>query len=389
MTTNLTETTPLQLKQLLDTQHAVAILDVRNEEEYAAWRVEGRYDVPMVNIPYFDFIENADEAIARLPFEPGLPIAVLCAKGGSSEFVADVLREHGFDARNVQGGMLGWGELYVALEVPDTGPELTLVQWNRVGKGCLSYLIGAGGEAIVVDPGRHTAQYVAEAERRGLKITHIVDTHLHADHVSGAPELGQATGAAYHLHDADNTGAALATTVTPSAIHLGNVAVEVVQEHTPGHTPGSISLVIAGRYLISGDTLFVNSVGRPDLGGHVDEWAHDLYWTLINKIQQLADSTWILPAHYASQSEVRPDGLVAGVLGDIRHDNPALNVADEAEFTAFIKLHMRTQPDTYSEIRRVNLGLSTACEDQRTALELGKNQCAASVRAPINSSGRA
>jgi glyoxylase-like metal-dependent hydrolase (beta-lactamase superfamily II) len=136
--------------------------------------------------------------------------------------------------------------------------------------------------------------------------------------------------------------------------------------------------VVDGKYLVSGDTLFVKSVGRPDLGGHVDEWAHDLYWTLIDKIQNLPQETVVLPAHYSSQEEVRPDGIVAGVLGEIRAGNPALQLKDEVAFITFIKENMRPSPEIYGEIRKVNLGVIEACEDQRTALELGKNQCAAS-----------
>ncbi|MNY01049.1 hypothetical protein D3C86_1335620 [compost metagenome] len=132
------------------------------------------------------------------------------------------------------------------------------------------------------------------------------------------------------------------------------------------------------RYLISGDTLFVKSVGRPDLGGHAEEWAHDLYQTLVEKIRRLDDDTTVLPGHFASLDEIRDDGIVAGELGAIRKSNPALQLEDAKAFVAFIQENMRPQPELYGEIRRVNLGLVEACEDQRSALEIGKNQCAAS-----------
>lgn len=372
------ELTPTELKARLDSGDSLVILDVRNADEYEAWKVEGRHAVPMINLPYFDFIEDEEAAIARMPFSQSDTIVVICAKGGSSDFVAALLRERGFKAANLTAGMIGWGESYGVREVVPSSEHLTLLQFDRFGKGCLSYLIASGGEAIVVDPGRHHQQYEEEAARRGLTIKHVVDTHLHADHISGAPGLAKDTGAAYHLHEADAHFGKLDVLGEPGRIRLGSVVVDVLQEHTPGHTPGSTSLVIDGRYLVSGDTLFVNSVGRPDLGGHVDEWAHDLYWTLLEKIQTLPADTTVLPAHYASQAEVRPDGLVAGVLGEIRRGNPALQVQDEQAFITFIKENMRPQPAIYGEIRRVNLGLVEACEDQRTALELGKNQCAAS-----------
>ncbi|MNS46705.1 Beta-lactamase hydrolase-like protein [compost metagenome] len=372
------ELTPAELKARLDEGERLVVLDVRHADEYEAWKVEGKHAVPMVNIPYFDFIEDEDAAIATMPFTQADTIVVVCAKGGSSDFVATLLRDRGYRAVNMLEGMTGWGETYTVREVVPSSEHLTLLQFDRFGKGCLSYMIASGTEAIVVDPGRHIQQYEEEAARRGLTITHIVDTHLHADHISGAPQLAKETGAAYHLHEADAKFGTLTVQGEPGKIRLGSVVVDVLQEHTPGHTPGSTSLVVDGKYLVSGDTLFVKSVGRPDLGGHVDEWAHDLYWTLIDKIQSLPADTQVLPAHYASQDEVRPDGIVAGVLGEIRASNPALQTQDEGAFITFIKANMRPSPAIYGEIRKVNLGVVEACEDQRTALELGKNQCAAS-----------
>ena len=378
MAQELNELSPADLKVRLDEGEQLVILDVRNEDEYEAWKVEGKQAVPMINIPYFDFIEDEDAAIAKMPFTQNDTIVVICAKGGSSDFIATLLRERGYKALNMTEGMIGWGETYTVREVVPSSEHLTLLQFDRFGKGCLSYMIASGNEAIVVDPGRHIKQYEDEAARRGLTIKHIVDTHLHADHISGAPQLAKETGAAYHLHEADAKFGKLTVQGEPGKIQLGSVVVDVLQEHTPGHTPGSTSLVVEGKYLVSGDTLFVRSVGRPDLGGHVDEWAHDLYWTLIDKIQTLPEATEVLPAHYSSQEEVRPDGIVAGVLGEIRQGNPALQVRNEKAFITFIKDNMRPQPEIYGEIRRVNLGIVEACEDQRTALELGKNQCAAS-----------
>lgn len=372
------ELSSADLKLRLERQEAIALLDVRNADEYAAWRIESRQPVPMAHVPYFDFIDDAEAAIEALPFSREQEIVVVCAKGGSSEFVAEALREAGYRALNLTGGMQAWGDFYEVREVVPSSDRLTLLQFNRVGKGCLSYLVASGDEAIVVDPGRHIAQYQAAAEKRGLTIKRVVDTHVHADHVSGAPELAAAAGAPYHLHEADARFGNLAVEGKAGRMQLGELVVDVLQEHTPGHTPGSTSLVVDGRFLIAGDTLFVKSVGRPDLGGHAEEWAHDLYDTLVEKIRGLDDETTVLPGHYASQDEVRDDGLVAGTLGEIRASNPALQLQDAGAFVAFIRENMRPQPELYGEIRRVNLGLVSACEDQRTALEIGKNQCAAS-----------
>ncbi|HEY9899216.1 MAG TPA: MBL fold metallo-hydrolase [Pantanalinema sp.] len=372
------ELSPAELKARLDRQEAIALLDVRNAEEFEAWRIESKHDFPVAHVAYFDFIEDPEAAIAALPFSQEQEVVVVCAKGGSSEFVANLMNEAGYNALNMTGGMQAWGDLYEVREVVPSSARLTLLQFNRVGKGCLSYLIASGKEAIVVDPGRHVAQYVEEAKRRGLSIAHVVDTHVHADHVSGAPELVELTGAPYHLHEGDASFGKLNVASGEGQIRLGELVVDVLQEHTPGHTPGSTSLVVDGRFFISGDTLFVKSVGRPDLGGHAVEWAHDLYRTLSEKIRRLSDDTTVLPGHFASLDEIREDGVVAGVLGEIRKSNPALAIEDAGAFVAFIQENMRPQPELYGEIRRVNLGLVSACEDQRTALEIGKNECAAS-----------
>jgi glyoxylase-like metal-dependent hydrolase (beta-lactamase superfamily II)/rhodanese-related sulfurtransferase len=363
-----TEMTVAVFKQRLDEGDRLVVLDVRNEEEYASWKVEGRCPVRMANIPYFEFIGEEDAATARVPFSKTDEIVVICAKGGSSAYVAGVLRDRGYQAVNLLGGMIAWGDFYECRAVAPALDGLVVLQFNRTGKGCLSYMICANGEAIVVDPSRHFEQYIEESKQRGLTIKHVVDTHLHADHISGASELAHATGAVYHLHRTDAALGKLDVEGELGRIAVGGLAVDVLQEHTPGHTPGSTSLVVADKYLLTGDTLFVNSVGRPDLGGHVEEWSHDLYGSLVNKIRLLRDGLLVLPAHYASQAEVRPDGVVAGLLGDIRRNNPALALESEAQFGAFIKANMRAQPESYSEIRQVNL-----------VLELGKNQCAASA----------
>src|SRR5262249_9477226 len=141
--------------------------------------------------------------------------------------------------------------------------------------GCLSYVIGCGvaGEAVVVDPGRdRVPEYVRFARKKGLRITRIIETHTHADHISGNRDLAAATQARIMLHGA--AGAAFDHTAVRDGddIEIGNVLVKVL--HTPGHTPDSISLLVTDRsrgnvpwFVLTGDTLFVGSVGRPDLGG--------------------------------------------------------------------------------------------------------------------------
>lgn len=378
---NQTEISPLELYRLLDEGRTpFVLLDVRNDEEFAAWKVEGRHaPTATVHVPYFDFLEDEDASVAKLEAYKELPIVVLCAKGGSSDYIAGVLRDRGFQAANLKDGMIAWGDLLVEHDVP-TGTALVVKQLQRVGKGCVAYLIADGGQAIVVDPHRHVEPYLALAERLGVKITHVFDTHLHADHISGGRLLADQTGATYLIeaHDAEGAKFAYQAVEPGETLTLGSTEIKLMPLFTPGHTPGSASMLIDGRFLVSGDTLFVASIGRPDLGGKMAEWGRMLFHTLRGQVAQLSDDVLILPAHYAGIDEMRPDGLVAGTLGELRRTNEALKLETEEDFIRFLERNQSEAPAVYQEIRKVNLAWLAVDDAKATEMDLGKNQCAAS-----------
>jgi glyoxylase-like metal-dependent hydrolase (beta-lactamase superfamily II)/rhodanese-related sulfurtransferase len=369
----------------LDRGEPVLLLDVRNQEEYEGWKLEARRPVDTVHVPYFDFIEDADRALAQVPRDREL--VVLCAKGGSSEMVVEMLGEAGLRARNVSGGMIAYGVYLEPARVPLAAAEaarFSLFQVNRRGKGCLSYVIVAGDEAVVVDPSRHAAWYEAFAAEQGASIVRVLDTHVHADHVSGGPELARHLGVPYFVCAGE--GFQLRQPVTAlvdgQEIRLGGeggVAIEVRVIRTPGHTPGSTSFLVDGRYLLTGDTLFVSSVGRPDLGGHVAEWGRDLFFSLRDRLGDLSAETRVLPAHYAGIAEISAEGLVWGRLGELRATVPELQITTPDEFVRAVRDLVKEPPAAYAEIIRVNLG-APASEEQVSEWELGKNQCAASAR---------
>lgn len=368
--------TTAQLNAELDAGLSLFILDLRNPDEFAQWRVEGRQAVPTLNIPYFDFLEEEGASIARLPRD--CEITLLCAKGGASEYVAGILQEHGIPARNVAGGMEEWAVLYEARPVVET-ETFTLLQFNRVAKGCLSYLMASGGEALVIDPGRHADRYLAAAEARGLTVVGVVDTHVHADHISGGPLLAEKAGCPYYIADGDMQGSPLPHIELKDGdrLQVGDSVVEVLAISTPGHTPGSSSLLVDGRYLLSGDTVFVESVGRPDLGGKAAEWAHDLFATLYARLDSVQDDVLVLPAHYSTPKEIRDGGLVAERLGRIRAENEAFHVSGEGEFVSYVLGDLPVQPAAYDTMRLINRGEHPVDEAGAFELEIGANQCAA------------
>lgn len=351
------------------------LLDVRNQEEFDAWRIEGKKPVETIHIPYFDFIEDGQTCAAKVP--KGRDLVVLCAKGGSSEMIVDMLKDVGLPARNVKGGMIAYGDYLQPVRVPLPDMSFELWQVNRRGKGCLSYVVVSGGDAVVVDPSRHVAWYEEFVKARGAKIVHVLDTHVHADHVSGGPELSERAKAPYFV--AAGAEFDLRRNVSPlpngGNISLGR-GLRVRAIGTPGHTPGSTSFLVGGKALLSGDTLFVGSVGRPDLGGHVAEWGEELFRSLHDKLRGLPDETLVLPAHFGGAHDIDHDGVVSGWLGDLRRSVPELRIDNAAAFVAAMRAAVRTPPEAYGHIIQTNLGTETPEADKILEWELGKNQCA-------------
>jgi glyoxylase-like metal-dependent hydrolase (beta-lactamase superfamily II) len=280
--------------------------------------------------------------------------------------------------------MIAWGDLHVTACVASP-PEsaVTLFQINRVGKRCLSYVIVSDREALVVDPARHIDWYTSLAQAQQAQITRVIDTHLHADHLSGGPALSRALGIPYHIRLDDAAGAQFSyhSLDDGARLALGSSVVEIIALHTPGHTPGSTSLLVNDRYLLTGDTLFVGGIGRPDLGDKAEEWAQLLYRTLFDRIAQLPDDVLILPAHYSDLAEMRRDGIVTATLGEARQKNPVFERRTEAEFLAYVLGRLPDQPSIYQEIRRANLGRISLDPERATEAELGPNQCAATLSA--------
>lgn len=239
-----------------------------------------------------------------------------------------------------------------------------------------SYLIGcsATGEALVIDPNRHTDQYIQFAQSKGLRIIAVTETHIHADFVSGARELAQKTGARLYLSDAGPAEWKYAYAEEAQAILLndgdtfsiGNILIQAV--HTPGHTPEHLTFLLTDTAgadepmgLFTGDFLFVGDVGRPDLleraagiAGAMDAGARMLFQSL-QKIRTLPDYLQIWPGHGAGSACGRALGEVPqSTLGYERRFNWAFSIQDEEQFVKAVLAGQPEPPTYFAQMKRVN-----------------------------------
>jgi glyoxylase-like metal-dependent hydrolase (beta-lactamase superfamily II) len=233
----------------------------------------------------------------------------------------------------------------------------------------VSYFFGCGGEgkAVAVDVVAGDEEwFIGEAKKANVTITHVVDTHVHADHYSGGRALAQAVGARYCLHESNKS--LVKYEFEPlrdgQILDVGNVKIMVM--HTPGHSPDSVCLLVTDMrrgeepwFVITGDTLFVGAPGRPDLAGQKREMAALFYESLHARLLSLPDDIEIFPGHQAgSVCGVGLSGKPSSTLGFEKRWNPALTM-DKATFVDYLTKEIPPRPADMEAMVRFNLGLAT------------------------------
>ncbi len=370
--------TPLELFSEIAAGRVTEILDVRNLDEFEASRVEGSQPVPTRNVPVYRVFEDLEDECARTLDGA----VVVCGQGNGSELVAEEFGDLGKTVRSLEGGTDAWNRLLVPVEIEGLPAPVRVWQFQRPAKACLSYVVGVPGErCVVVDPTRQPQPYLDLAAEHGMTVTHVVDTHVHADHISGGPALAADLGVEYHLPPEDCGG------VVPfpnrplkdgDVLDLGSAEVRVMSMHLPGHTPGTIALLVSDAVLLVGDTVFVRGLGRPDLTGQAEELARDLFRSVHERLRPLDPRTLIAPAHWSSADEIDSEGRVVTTLEDV-FTATLLNEKAMEKFVEEIVTSLPAAPEAYDTIRLVNSGRLSPPEDEIDVLDVGRNQCAAST----------
>ena len=339
----------------------VFLLDVREPMEFAEFRIPGAVNVPLSDL----FTSSAYEKIPK-----DKKIVTICSHGNRSMVATFALAQKGLESTSLEGGMSRWNQVLSA-NVAVKQEDLTIIQVEKVGKGCLSHIVGSDGEALVIDPTYPPAKYIEFVQKEGLKITKVIDTHQHADHISAAKELSRIAGAQLYFSAREDYNIEHTKAKNGEIIPIGKKQVRIM--HTPGHTAGSMTYVVDEVYAFSGDTLFLESIGRPDLRDQAEEFANDLHETLHNKLLNLPPTAKIFPTHHGENVKPAEDGIYY-TTPEIARKLSLLDLGKE-EFVKRVVGMTTPRPMNYAMIIKVNKGTIPIMDEQVPDLEMGPNRC--------------
>src|SRR5829696_4141338 len=394
---------PYDLKKRIDEGEDIFILDVRTPEEHKSWKVSyDRYQDSSV-IP-IDALSSAD-SLKQIPKDK--EIVTFCGHGNRSMTAAKTLSELGYNAKSIEGGLDGWNSVYDIAPIGDIDSSLRIWQIRLLSKGCMSYMVASTYDksAIVIDATCKIDNVISKiVNENELRITKVIDTHMHADHLSGATRLAKKYGADVYISSLEeyNTknsteGLSFKSIRDGDIIQVGDgVVLEAI--HTPGHTNGSMSFRLQrginktkttnssnnidkdnnhNSYLFTGDTLFVDGIGRPDLHDKAEEFTQNLFKTYHQKILNLPNETLILPAHFSGSFEHQK--LISNTINSMKQKMNLLS-ASEAEFIKFVTGSTpSTQPMNYEKIISINKNMTLCDTIEQKDIEAGPNACGIST----------
>lgn len=344
----------------------VTILDVRPASEREEWSIPGS-----MHADVYDRLKAGEKEVFSDLKLQAAPVVTVCAAGKTSLKAAEQLREKGYEVYSLEGGMKAWNYAWNTAET--SFENFKLIQVRRSAKGCLSYVVGSGGEAAVIDASLDPQVYLDLAQSHGWQIRYAMDTHIHADYISRTRELAAASGAKQIFIESAKVDYTFDPVKDGERLKLGSVEIEVL--HTPGHTPESTSYLVGEKALLSGDTLFTDGVGRPDLKASKEEAAgkaSNLYESL-QRLMKLPTETVVLPAHLSHA--VPFDGqMIESRLAGLRAGLELLQLSKNKFVEATMKRIPPTPPNyqTIAELNRKGDYTGHVPED----LEAGANRCA-------------
>lgn len=345
----------------------VSILDVRPNSERAEWYIPGSIHYPA----YEKLTLNDNLVFEHLHLEKSIPVVTFCAGGKMSRVAAALLQQKGYTVYSLEGGLKAWSLAWNTAVV--NFEKFSVMQFRRTGKGCLSYMVISGNEAMVLDASLEIEAYQQIIDKEKLSLKFVIETHIHADHLSRSKELAEVYNAKLYLPSPNTVTFKHDAIANNEILSLGGIAIKTIK--TPGHTIESTCYIADESVLFTGDTLFLNGVGRPDLKATNEEAAvksAQLYHSL-QVIFNLSEHLLVLPGH--TNKPVDFDNKVLfTTVGACKEKFLALSLT-ETTFIENLQKIIPSTPPNYQLISEINLtGDFTLIH--ATELEAGANRCA-------------
>lgn len=363
------EVSPEILRNWLEVGKEVSILDVRPIEERSEWFIPGSI--------YFNAYDKLKaykpDAFHGLHLDKKIPVVTVCAAGKTSAIAAGQLNEQGFEVYSLQGGMKAWSMAWNTAKL--SFPDFQIIQLRRTGKGCLSYIVTSNDESVIVDASLPIETYEEVLAKEKLNLKYVIETHIHADHLSRSKQLAENNNVHLHLPAPNKVSFDFIPVNDNSIFQIGNINIKTI--HTPGHTSESVSYLIAGKVMLTGDTLFVNGVGRPDLKASNEETIQKskILFQSLQKMLALADNIIVMPAH-TSQPIDFDNTPIQATIGHIKKSVPMLKLSEE-EFINTILQRIPPTPANFSAIIERNIR-GDFSDINPVDVEAGANRCAIS-----------
>lgn len=357
------------LRNWLESGKKVSILDIRPVHERTDWFIPGS-----VYYNAYDKLKaNNPSALQGLHLDKKIPVVTICAGGKTSLIAAEQLQKQGFEAYSLHGGMKGWSLAWNTAKLSFT--DFRIIQLRRTGKGCLSYIVTSDAEAIIIDASLPIEIYQEVLEREKLSLKFVIETHIHADHLSRSKLLAYSNKTTIHLPVPNKVNFDFVPVTDKTVFQIGSISIKAIQ--TPGHTIESTSYLIDDKVLLTGDTLFISGVGRPDLKANNDEAVlkSKMLYQSLQKILALDDNIIVLPAH-TSQPIDFDNTPIQTTIGNIKKAVAMIKLA-ETEFVNIILQRVPPTPANYLTIVEKNIE-GNFNDINPVDLEAGANRCTVS-----------
>jgi len=357
------------LREWLESGKDISIVDIRPIQERSEWFIP-----QSIHIDAYNKIKAKDRnALKGVHLDKNIPVVTVCAGGKTSQIAAEFLNENGYEAYSLIGGMNGWSLAWNKATI--SFPNHQILQLRRTGKGCLSYILVSDNNAIIIDASIPSEVYKEILKENNWQLKAVIETHIHADHLSRSKQLANELAVDLILPTPNKATFEYKEIDGNQIIQLGKISIKVIS--TPGHTLESVCFLVNNEVLFSGDTIFTNGVGRPDLKANEEETAKraGLLYDSLQRLMELDDNIIVLPAH--TNTPVDFDGKpIRATISEIKKNVSILHLS-KGDFVKTILDKLPPTPPNHLAIIERNLS-GNLSDVNPIDLEAGANRCAVS-----------